>query len=105
MLRYCFPLRLRARACVAILTASSALSCTSRAHAPTLAGDWDAYVALGSTARSGFEGWRRMGFAHFDANDSGASGAIRRRTGESIFDVKRVVLHADSVELANDSQS
>ena len=28
-------------------------------------GDWDAYVALGSTPLPGFEGWRRMGFAHF----------------------------------------
>ena len=100
-----FPTRLRARAYIAILTASSALSCTSRAHTPSLAGDWDAYIALGSTARSGFEGWRRMGFAHFEANDSSASGSIRRRTGEPILDVKHVIVRGDSVEFANDSQS
>jgi uncharacterized protein len=98
-------LELRACTCAAILVLVSALGCTRREHAPTLAGDWDAYVALGSTAHEGFEGWRRMGFAHFDAHDTSVTGSIRRRTGELSLDVRHVAERADSVVLANDSQS
>ena len=73
-------------------------SCAAGGKAPSLAGDWDAYVADGSTARPGFEGWRRMGFAHFANGDSGLVGSIRRRTGEPILDVTRVVsTHPDYV--------
>ncbi len=95
----------RAHACAAVLSlAGVLLSGAAYAHrasagAPSLAGDWDAYLASGSTARPGFEGWRRMGFAHFAAGDSGLAGAIRRRTGEPILDVTHVVAHGDSVLL------
>ncbi|HXT15327.1 MAG TPA: CocE/NonD family hydrolase [Gemmatimonadaceae bacterium] len=64
----------------------------------SLAGDWDAYLANGSTTNPGFEGWRRMGFAHF-TSDSGAPGLIRRRTGETMLDVRGITSHADSVTL------
>lgn len=76
---------------------------TADTRPPTLTGDWDAYVALGSTARPGFEGWRRMGFAHFAA-DSGGAGTIRRRTGEPMLTVTSVLVTGDSVLLtgAND---
>ena len=79
--------------------AAGAAACAPRASAPPLAGDWDAYVAMGSSARDGFEGWRRMGFAHFAAGDSGVTGSIRRRTGESMLDVTHAVAHGDSVVL------
>ena len=65
---------------------------------PTLAGDWDAYVALGNTERPGFEGWRRMGFAHFAADSNGA-GSIRRRTGEPMLVVANAVATGDSLVL------
>ncbi len=79
-----------------------ATSCMSRDRAATLAGDWDAYVALGSVPRGGFEGWRRMGFAHFASADSGFTGAIRRRTGESTLVVTHVSTPNDSVHLSDD---
>jgi uncharacterized protein len=67
---------------------SACASHTTSSH--TIAGDWDAYVALGSTARGGFEGWRRMGFAHFAGADSGFAGSVRRRTGEPMLTVTTV---------------
>ncbi len=96
---------LRPRSIVATLAIGSAIACGPREHAParTVAGDWDAYVALGSTPHEGFEGWRRMGFAHLEGHDTAMTGAIRRRSGEPMLDVKRVVAHGDSVLLANDS--
>ena len=74
-------------------------SCAPRVSSPALAGDWDAYIATGSNAREGFEGWRRMGFAHFVSGDSGVTGLVRRRTGEAMLDVTHVVTRADSVLL------
>jgi hypothetical protein len=71
-------------------------SCASNKPSHSLTGDWDAYIADGSTARDGFEGWRRMGFAQFARADSGS---IRRRTGETMIDVAKVTTNADSVEL------
>jgi putative CocE/NonD family hydrolase len=62
-----------------------------------LIGDWDAYVALGSTPLPGFEGWRRMGFAHFASDSSGITGSIRRRTGEPMLDLARADVRGDSV--------
>jgi putative CocE/NonD family hydrolase len=105
MPRYRPALSLRTRACIAILAVAPVLACTPRARAPSLAGDWDAYVALGSTARGGFEGWRRVGFAHFTGHDSSLAGSIRRRTGEHTLDVTHVVVHADSVVLTGSDQS
>jgi putative CocE/NonD family hydrolase len=85
-----------------LLTLSIALAsagCAARPGSPALGGDWDAYLASGSTARPGFEGWRRMGFAHFDRTDSGFTGRIRRRTGEPILEVTHVVVRGGSLSL------
>jgi putative CocE/NonD family hydrolase len=93
---------------VTILAATlAAAACTPGANSPSrsIAGDWDAYVALGSTAHEGFEGWRRMGYAHFANQDSGFAGSIRRRTGEPMLDVTQVVVQADSVVLTGGNQS
>ncbi|MGH7615971.1 MAG: CocE/NonD family hydrolase [Gemmatimonadaceae bacterium] len=79
-----------------MLAAAAVQACGSGRASHSLAGDWDAYVALGSTARPGFEGWRRMGFAHFTAADSGS---VRRRTGEPMLDVAHVVQQGDTVKL------
>ncbi|HSY82022.1 MAG TPA: CocE/NonD family hydrolase [Gemmatimonadaceae bacterium] len=79
-----------------------AVACAPRVSVPSLAGDWDAYLADGSTAHPGFEGWRRMGFAHFDNGDSGS---IRRRTGDTILAVTRVGTRSDSVVLSGGDQS
>lgn len=76
-----------------------------RPQTPSLAGDWDAYVALGSASQPGFEGWRRSGFAHFAGPDSGLAGAIRRRTGEPIVAATRVTERRDSVLLGNDGDT
>lgn len=74
----------------------------------SLTGDWDVYVALGSAPQDGFEGWRRMGFAHFDdaakRADSATLGSVRRRTGETILSVRQIVAAGDSVSLAGDAQ-
>ncbi|HEV8233138.1 MAG TPA: hypothetical protein VGP84_01025, partial [Gemmatimonadaceae bacterium] len=87
--------------CAALIAAGIASACSARDKSPGLAGDWDAYVADGSTARAGFEGWRRMGFAHFAGSDSGFVGSIRRRTGEAMIAVMRVA-GTDSVLLSGD---
>ena len=50
---------------------------------PSLAGDWDVYIALSAKPKFGFEGWRRMGFAHFAGSDSGNVGFLRRRDRKS----------------------
>jgi uncharacterized protein len=84
---------LRAVSALALLALSS---CSSRST-PSLVGDWDAYVALGSTPLPGFEGWRRMGFAHFASDTGGIAGSIRRRTGEAMLDLARADVRADSV--------
>src|SRR5690349_17903776 len=76
-----------------------AIACAARSPLPTIAGDWDAYVALRATPRPGFEGWRRMGFAHFTVDGDSVAGAVRRRTAEPMLDVRRVVARGDSVEL------
>jgi hypothetical protein len=85
--------RLSALSALALLAVSS---CT-RSSSPSLIGDWDAYVALGSTPLPGFEGWRRMGFAHFATDSGGITGAIRRRTGEPMLDLARADVRRDSV--------
>ena len=63
--------------------------CAAPPTPPKIAGDWDAYFASGVTARPGFEGWRRMGFAHFSATSTGVTGVVRRRTGEPMVEVTR----------------
>ncbi len=100
----------RARGCAlrplrigALVLAIVACACARRG-APTLSGEWDAYVALGSTEHGGFEGWRRMGFAHFADADSGFVGSIRRRAGEPMLGVTRVSAEGDSIVLAGDDE-
>jgi putative CocE/NonD family hydrolase len=93
----------RTSLCAAALAVGCSLSCAPHERSPSLIGDWDAYVALGSTPHEGFEGWRRMGFAHFAGHDTAVTGAIRRRTGETSLDVRHVVARGDSVVLASDS--
>jgi uncharacterized protein len=81
-------------------------ACAARTTAtPPLSGDWDAYIALGSTPHEGFEGWRRMGFAHFAGADSANVGAIRRRTGEPMLVVTHVAAAGDSLTLSGDKES
>jgi putative CocE/NonD family hydrolase len=84
-----------------VVAVTGAAACASRAepNASRLAGDWDAYLASGSTPHAGFEGWRRMGFAHFAAGDSAVTGSIRRRTGEPMIDVAQVNATGDSITL------
>ena len=93
-------------AAVAVFAAAALIgvaACTTQTQtaASTIAGDWDAYLAAGATTRPGFEGWRRMGFAHFAAAGSGLVGSIRRRTGEPILDVTQVAARGDSVTLGS----
>src|SRR5258708_7005736 len=72
---------------------------------PSLAGDWDVYVALSAQPKFGFEGWRRMGFAHFAVPDSGFVGFLRRRTGQPMLTVNQVVINGDSVILTQDTRT
>ncbi|MDQ2767461.1 MAG: CocE/NonD family hydrolase [Gemmatimonadota bacterium] len=94
-----------ARLGTAALVLIAALACTAREESPTLVGDWDAYTAEGSTETAGFEGWRRMGFAHFATRDSGFAGSIRRRTGDPMLDVAHVVMRSDSVVFSGGERS
>jgi putative CocE/NonD family hydrolase len=87
------------RPLAALALAALAFGCAPNGATKDLHGDWDAYVADGSTARPGFEGWRRMGFAHFAGADSGFAGMIRRRTGEPMVTVTNVATANDSVML------
>jgi len=68
----------------------------------SLAGDWDVYIALSAKPKFGFEGWRRMGFAHFAGSDSGNVGWLRRRTGDTILTATEIALNGDSVLLTQD---
>ncbi len=91
--------RVARRAFLCGTLALTAAACTQPpSKSPTPVGDWDAYVALGNTERPGFEGWRRMGFAHFAADSNGA-GSIRRRTGEPMLVVTQAAAAGDSVVL------
>jgi putative CocE/NonD family hydrolase len=75
------------------------------AGTPSLAGDWDAWFTLGTTPHAGFEGWRRLGFAHFAPDNGALRGTIRRRTGDTILAVSRVTASGDSVMLSNAGSS
>jgi len=88
--------------CGAILAGATVSGCAARDKPHLLTGHWDAYIADGSTARPGFEGWRRMGFADFAGSDSGYTGSIRRRTGEPMIVVTRAVANGDSLLLSGD---
>ena len=82
---------------LATITMLAASACAAGDAAHTVTGDWDAYVATGSTPLGGFEGWRRMGFAHFAGRDSQFAGAIRRRTGEPMLNVRSIATDGDSI--------
>src|ERR1041384_6568042 len=87
-----------------IVLICAAAAPTPTRHAPrTLAGDFDVYIALSATPKFGFEGWRRMGFAHFAGPDSGNVGFLRRRPGEPILIARTVTTTGDSVLLTQDT--
>jgi putative CocE/NonD family hydrolase len=71
---------------------------------PSLSGDWDVYIALSAKPKFGFEGWRRMGYAHFASSDSGFVGFLRRRTGDPMLTVTQVTASGDSVLLTQDAR-
>lgn len=73
----------------------------ARQPLPSLAGEWDVYIALSARPHFGFEGWRRMGFAHFAPSDSGW---LRRRTGQQILNVTSIAARGDSVLLTQDAK-
>ena len=91
-----------------IVVAALALAAAGKGSAPStipsLAGDWDVYIALSARPKFGFEGWRRMGFAHFAGSDSGNVGWLRRRTGEPMLTVTQVSVNGDSVLLTQDAR-
>ncbi|MGH7592685.1 MAG: CocE/NonD family hydrolase, partial [Gemmatimonadales bacterium] len=87
---------------VALGLASSGYAAPLAPVAPTLAGEWDVYIALSAKPKFGFEGWRRMGFAHFAGSDSGNVGWLRRRTGQPMLTVNQVSANGDSVVLTQD---
>ncbi len=87
-----------------LLVVSLATGATlARRSSGNLAGEWDVYVALSARPHFGFEGWRRMGFAHFAASDSGNVGWLRRRTGQPMLSVTKIAASGDSVWLTQDS--
>src|SRR5258708_569094 len=72
---------------------------------PRLAGDWGVYVAPNAPPQFGFEGWRRMGFAHFAGPDSGLVGYLMRRTGQPMLTANQVAINGDSVILTQDART
>ncbi|HEX3927047.1 MAG TPA: CocE/NonD family hydrolase [Gemmatimonadales bacterium] len=82
-----------------LATALAATSLAPHRRATNLAGEWDVYIALSAQPHYGFEGWRRMGFAHFAGSDSANVGWLKRRTGQSMLNVTKVTTSADSVFL------
>ena len=90
---------------MAILTSAAGYAAVRPSAARSLGGDWDVYIALSSKPKFGFEGWRRMGFAHFAGADSGNVGALRRRTGGPMLNVTKVTTNGDSVILTQDDRT
>ena len=88
---------------VVLVLALAASAFVADRSAPSLAGEWDVYIALSARPHFGFEGWRRMGFAHFAGADSGNVGLLRRRTGETMLNVTQVSANGDSVLLTQDA--
>ena len=90
------------------LLVAAVLMCAAPAPSPrpaaTLTGDWDVYIALSATPKFGFEGWRRMGFAHFAGADSGNVGYLMRRTGQPMLTANQVATSGDSVILTQDAR-
>ena len=95
----------RARGLAAFLALALAASAFTAGRPPAgLAGEWDVYIALSARPHTGFEGWRRMGFAHFAGSDSGNVGWLRRRTGQPMLTVNSVSAKGDSVFLTQDAR-
>jgi hypothetical protein len=90
---------------IALGLATTAYAAPGAPAANSLAGDWDVYIALSATQHFGFEGWRRMGFAHFAGSDSGNVGYLRRRSGQPILIVTQVSTTGDSVVLTEDTRA
>lgn len=82
-----------------LLAAALVLAACSGNRQRSIAGDWDAYFAIGVTPHAGYEGWRRMAFAHFAPRDSQYAGFIKTRTGAPILDVRHADVRGDSVIL------
>ncbi|HEY2823989.1 MAG TPA: CocE/NonD family hydrolase, partial [Gemmatimonadales bacterium] len=97
--------RVRAGRWLVLGLALAASGGCTRSATSKLAGEWDVYIALGSKPKFGFEGWRRMAFAHFSNADSGSVGFMLRRAGGSMLDVRRVSTNGDSVTLWQDSST
>ena len=96
----------RVRALVLFLVLALATAAVAADRPPaSLAGEWDVYIALSARPHSGFEGWRRMAFAHFAGSDSGNVGWIVRRTGQPILKVASVTTAGDSVLLTQDDRT
>jgi putative CocE/NonD family hydrolase len=85
------------------ITTVAATGPTPRASG-SLTGDWDVYIALSATPKFGFEGWRRMGFAHFAGPDSNNVGYLMRRTGQPMLTANQVASNGDSVILTQDAR-
>ncbi|MBI3789481.1 MAG: CocE/NonD family hydrolase [Gemmatimonadetes bacterium] len=90
----------RLLAATAVLATAGAAACTDSVHG--LSGDWDVYVALGATPHDGFEGWRRMGFAHFEGVHEAVTGTVVRRAGQPMLTVTRIDRVKDSVTFTGD---
>jgi uncharacterized protein len=87
--------------CVGLAFATTLACALSRSTAPrSLSGDWDLYFGPSGEHHSGFEAWRRQGFAHFGPADSGFAGSVRQRTGEMMTQFTRVTVRRDSVLLS-----
>ena len=89
---------------LALVLGAGAGAATQR-PAPSLTGEWDVYIALSAQPHTGFEGWRRMGFAHFAGPDSGGVGWLRRRTGQPMLTATRVAIVGDWVLLSQDDST
>ena len=89
---------------LALITGTSGYAALRSPAVAMLSGEWDVYIALSASPKFGFEGWRRMGFAHFANSDSGNVGWLRRRTGEPMLTVTNVSAKGDSVILTQDAR-
>ncbi len=87
-----------------LFTAFAALAFLQGCRGHKLAGDWDVYIALSAQPKTGFEGWRRMGFARFADSNGATVGLLQRRTGQPMLTVNTMTVNGDSVVLTQDSQ-
>lgn len=88
-----------------VLVALGAGAVAARRRVPVLTGEWDVYIALSAKPKYGFEGWRRMAYAHFAGTDSANVGFLRRRTGAPMLTVTKVAPKGDSLLLTQDANT